>query len=93
MRRSDLISGEIFTALGILISVLTLQFPSPQGGHPGQSLFPRILAILFIFFGVIVIWNGWRPANVKTEESPAEEEAPPNKFNPILWVPSWSKTS
>ncbi|MCX5819978.1 MAG: tripartite tricarboxylate transporter TctB family protein [Deltaproteobacteria bacterium] len=76
----------MFAALGILIFVLTLHFPSLEGGHPGPSLFPRILAILFIFFGVIVIWRGWRSANVKTEESPAEEETPPNKFNPILVI-------
>ena len=86
MGSKDYIGGGIFIALGILIFSMTFSFPILDGGHPGPSLFPRVLAILFIFFGGIVVLQGWRSAKVKTEEFPEEEGPPPNKFNPILVI-------
>jgi len=85
MKTEDLIGGGIFTALGIFILILTFRFPSLEGGHPGPSLFPQILAILFIFFGGIVLFRGWRPAKEQAESS-SEEEIPitRNYFNPIF---------
>lgn len=86
MGSKDYIGGGIFIALGILIFSTTFSFPILDGGHPGPSLFPRVLAVLFIFFGGIVVLQGWRSAKVKTEESPEEEGPPPNRFNPILVI-------
>jgi putative tricarboxylic transport membrane protein len=85
MKRSDLEGGAIFVTLGIVILLLTLQFPTLEKGHPGPSLFPRILAVLFISFGAIVFLRG-----VKGEKkgAPAEiqgdEAVTPNYFNPIF---------
>jgi putative tricarboxylic transport membrane protein len=86
MRKSDLIGGGIFTALGIFIFVLTLQFPSLDGGHPGPSLFPRILALLFIIFGGTVLLQGWRGVGNGSEEAPPAEEIPisRNYSNPLF---------
>ena len=85
MGKSDRISGGIFTALGIFIFVLTLQFPSLDAGHPGPSLFPRILAVLFIFFGGIVLLQGWKDRNGAEEASPAEEiPASRSYLNPLF---------
>jgi len=85
MKRGDLIGGGIFTALGIFIFILTFQFPSLEGGHPGPSLFPRILAILFIFFGGIIVLRGLRAGKKEPESSPAEEiPVPRNYFDPIF---------
>ena len=86
MGSKDYIGGGIFIALGILIFSTTFSFPILDGGHPGPSLFPRVLAVLFIFFGGIVVLQGWRSAKVKTEESPEEEGPSPNRFNPILVI-------
>ena len=86
MGSKDYVGGGIFIILGILIFLMTLSFPILDGGHPGPSLFPRVLAILFIFFGGIVVLQGWRSTKVKTEVVPEEEGAPPNKFNPILVI-------
>ena len=86
MGSKDYVGGGIFIALGILIFSTTFSFPILDGGHPGPSLFPRVLAILFIFFGGIVVLQGWRSAKVKTEEFPEEEGPPPNRFNPILVI-------
>ncbi len=86
MGSKDYIGGGIFIALGILIFSTTFSYPILDGGHPGPSLFPRVLAILFIFFGGIVILQGWRSAKVKTEDSTEEEGPPPNRFNPILVI-------
>lgn len=86
MGKNDLISGGIFAALGMVIFLLTLQFPSLDASHPGPSLFPRILALLFIAFGGGVALQGWRSARVKKEKSPREEGPAPNRFNPILVI-------
>jgi len=86
MGRNDLISGGIFAALGVAIFIFTLHFPTLDARHPGPSLFPRILAILFVVFGGMIALHGWRSSRV-IEEKPAEEEGPaPNRFNPILVI-------
>jgi putative tricarboxylic transport membrane protein len=85
MKKSDLIGGGIFLALGAFIIILTLGFPTLDKGDPGPSLFPRILAILFISFGGIVFLRGWR-GEKEGGESEAQEEvsATRNYFNPIF---------
>ena len=90
MGKRDYIGGGIFACLGIFIWVYTWQFPvliDGGGRHPGPALFPRILATLFIFFGLIVILNGQRAGRSKTP--PVEEgvtESRLNYFNPFLVV-------
>ncbi len=81
----DYVGGGIFVALGIFIWAMTFRFPSLEGGHPGPSLFPRVLATLFIFFGAIVLLQGWKKTRVE-EEIPLEEDVPMNYFNPILVI-------
>jgi putative tricarboxylic transport membrane protein len=90
MGKNDIIGGGLFSCLGILIWVLTYPFPVlMEAGkrHPGPALFPRILATLFIFFGLLVILNGWRAARSKTP--PSEEKTAGlklNYFNPVLVI-------
>ncbi len=55
MDRNDFMGGGIFVALGISILILTIPFPSLDKDHPGPSLFPNILAALFIFFGAMLL--------------------------------------
>jgi putative tricarboxylic transport membrane protein len=85
MGKNDYIGGGIFTALGVFIWALTFQFPVLDDGHPGPSLFPRVLGTLFIFFGSMVILSGWRAGRAEAA-SPAEEEVRLNYFNPILVI-------
>ncbi len=85
MGSKDLIGGGIFTALGIFIFILTLRFPSLEGDHPGPGLFPAILAVLFVFFGGIVLYRGFRPVTEDgTEEGVGESTPPENYFNPLF---------
>ena len=85
MALKDLIGGGIFTALGIFIFILTLRFPSLDDNHPGPSLFPTILAVLFVFFGGIVLYRGFRPGKEGGAEATAEEALPrENYFNPLF---------
>jgi putative tricarboxylic transport membrane protein len=90
MGKNDYIGGGLFSCLGILIWVLTYSFPvliDAGKRHPGPALFPRILATLFILFGLMVILNGWRVARAKTP--PPEEGVAGlklNYYNPILVV-------
>ena len=81
----DTIGGGIFIALGIFIWAMSFRFPSLDGGHPGPSLFPRVLGTLFIFFGSIVVFHGWKTKRVE-EAIPPEEGIPLNNFNPILVI-------
>ena len=85
MGKNDYIGGGIFTSLGVFIWVLTFQFPVLDDGHPGPSLFPRVLGTLFIFFGALVILSGRRAARAK-EDPPPEEEIQLNYFNPLLVI-------
>jgi putative tricarboxylic transport membrane protein len=74
MGKKDCISGGIFAALGVVIWAFTFQFPTLPGGHPGPSLFPRVLATLFILFGSIVIRNGLLAGRSKTPAPPVTED-------------------
>ena len=85
MGRKDFIGGGIFMALGVFIWAMTFQFPVLDDGHPGPSLFPRVLGTLFIFFGSLVVYHGWKTRRVR-EETPLEDEVPLNYFNPILVI-------
>jgi putative tricarboxylic transport membrane protein len=85
MGKNDYIGGGIFTALGIFIWALTFGFPVLDDGHPGPSLFPRVLGTLFIFFGSLVILSGRRAGRTE-EAAPPEEEIQLNYFNPILVI-------
>jgi len=85
MGKNDYIGGGIFTALGVFIWVLTFQFPVLDDGHPGPSLFPRVLGTLFIFFGSMVILSGWRAGRAEAT-APPEEEVRVNYFNPMLVI-------
>ena len=58
MGKNDYIGAGIFIALGVFIWAVSFQFPVLPGGHPGPSLFPRVLGTLFIFFSLIVILQG-----------------------------------
>ena len=59
MRVSDIYTGLGSMFLGGIIFVLTVGFPTlAEGGWIGPALFPRILAILFIFFGAILVVEG-----------------------------------
>jgi putative tricarboxylic transport membrane protein len=85
MGKNDYIGGGIFTALGLFIWAMTFQFPVLDDGHPGPSLFPRVLGTLFIFFGTLVILSGRRAAKAN-QDPPAEEEVRLNYFNPLLVI-------
>jgi putative tricarboxylic transport membrane protein len=85
MGKNDYIGGGIFTALGIFIWALTFQFPVLDDGHPGPSLFPRVLGTLFILFGSMVILSGWRAGSSETPAPPGEE-VQLNYFNPFLVI-------
>lgn len=52
MKISDTAVGAGFVAAGVLIVAGTLQYPPLEGGHPGPSLFPRILGTLMAALGL-----------------------------------------
>jgi putative tricarboxylic transport membrane protein len=85
MGKKDYIGGGLFMALGVFLWAMTFQFPVLDDAHPGPSLFPRVLGTLFIIFGAMVVFNGWRSIKIK-EEANSEEQIPLNYFNPILVI-------
>jgi putative tricarboxylic transport membrane protein len=97
MGKNDYIGAGAFIALGVFIWAVSFQFPVLPGGHPGPSLFPRILGTLFIFFSLIVILEGWRKSKMPPPPTPIEtaEElregnviiiAEKNHFNSVLVI-------
>ncbi len=91
MGKNDYIGAGIFIALGVFIWAVSFQFPVLPGGHPGPSLFPRVLGTLFIFFSLIVIREGRRTSKTPP---PAEEDeggnvtliGEKNYFNAVLVI-------
>ena len=67
MKINDTIVGAGFVVAGALIIVGTLNYPSLDAGHPGPSLFPRLLGGLMAVFGGLVGVGGLR-ARDATEE-------------------------
>ncbi len=67
MKINDTIVGAGFVVAGALIIVGTLNYPSLDAGHPGPSLFPRLLGGLMAVFGALVGVGGLR-ARDATEE-------------------------
>jgi len=92
MGKNDYIGAGVFIALGVFIWAVSFQFPVLPGGHPGPSLFPRVLGTLFIFFSLIVILQGRRKS--KTPPPPAEDDeggnvtliGEKNYFNAVLVI-------
>ena len=64
MKISDTVVGAGFVAAGALIVVGTLNYPSLDAGHPGPSLFPRILGGLMAAFGGLVSLKGIQARDV-----------------------------
>lgn len=50
------ISGMIALSLGIAIWLYTGSFPELEDGHPGPALFPRLIALLFMFSGGLLFF-------------------------------------
>src|SRR5574341_1816486 len=57
---SDTVVGAGFVAAGALIVAGTLSYPTLEGGHPGPSLFPRILGTLMAALGAGLAVRGAR---------------------------------
>ena len=81
MKKNDIIAGSIFIALGIFIFSQTWNYPSPEEGHPGPDLFPNILALLFIGFGLALILKARRLISAE-----AEIISGPKKISNALFV-------
>ncbi len=64
MKISDTVVGAGFVAAGALIIAGTLNYPTLEAGHPGPSLFPRILGGLMAAFGGLVSAQGLRARDV-----------------------------
>jgi len=67
MKVSDTVVGAGFVAAGALIFSGTLGYPTLEAGHPGPSLFPRLLAGLMAVFGGFLSVQGIR-ARDETDE-------------------------
>jgi len=67
MRVSDTVVGAGFVAAGALIFSGTLGYPTLEAGHPGPSLFPRLLAGLMAVFGGFLSVQGIRARDVTDE--------------------------
>ena len=55
MRIHDGIIGAGFTLAGAAIFARTLAYPRLEGGAPGPALFPQVLAVLMVGFGVCLV--------------------------------------
>ncbi len=61
MKLSDTVLGGGAAILGAAAFLDTLSFPKMADGSPGPALFPQILGVLLVIFGIIVIVQSARP--------------------------------
>lgn len=55
MRVSNTAIGLGVIVFGIWVIAYSRHFPKMEEGYPGPSLFPMVLAVLFIFAGIVLI--------------------------------------
>ena len=55
MRVSNTVIGASTIAFGIWTILYSRHFPTMEEGYPGPSLFPMVLAVLFIISGIVLI--------------------------------------
>ncbi len=67
MKRSDAILGGAATLLGAAVYLMTLSFPKMADGAPGPALFPQILSVLMVFFGIVLVLNARHPHQEKSQ--------------------------
>jgi putative tricarboxylic transport membrane protein len=60
MRVSNKVIGLVIILFGGAVLIDTRSFPSLENGYPGPSLFPNILAVLFIIAGIVLVVQGVR---------------------------------
>ncbi len=60
MRVSNTAIGLFQIVFGIAVFLYARTFPDLENGMPGPSLFPAVLAVLFIFTGIILVVQGVR---------------------------------
>lgn len=58
MRVSNTAIGLFLIIFALAVIIHTQTFPSLDNGYPGPSLFPRVLAVLFILAGIGLIIQG-----------------------------------
>ena len=58
MRVSNTVIGLIIIMFGGGVLIDTRSFPTLENGYPGPSLFPNILAVLFIIAGIVLVVQG-----------------------------------
>jgi putative tricarboxylic transport membrane protein len=84
MKISDAVVGAGFVAAGALIFSGTLNYPTLGAGHPGPSLFPRILGGLMAFFGGVLSVHGFRSRDVTDEVAWLQLHRNPSFINAMV---------
>lgn len=54
MRLGDVFIGGAAAVLGAATILVSLSFPQMPGGAPGPALFPQLLGVMLIGFGIVV---------------------------------------
>jgi putative tricarboxylic transport membrane protein len=60
MRVSNTAIGLFLVLFAAVVLWHVQSFPSLDNGYPGPALFPSVLAVLFIFCGIVLIFQGIR---------------------------------
>ncbi len=84
MKVSDTVVGAGFVVAGALIFSGTLNYPTLEAGHPGPSLFPRILAGLMAIFGSFLSVQGIRTRDMTDEVAWLQLHRNPSFINAMV---------
>jgi putative tricarboxylic transport membrane protein len=84
MKISDTVVGAGFVAAGALIFSGTLGYPTLEAGHPGPSLFPRLLGALMTVLGAMLSVQGFRARDVTDEVAWLQLHRNPSFINAMV---------
>ena len=59
-RRLDTVTGSVIIALACFVLAYSSTFPPAKGTDFGPSLFPRVVAVVLLFLGILVLVHVWR---------------------------------
>ena len=64
----DAVSGVALLALSLWLWYFTASFPQLDGGYPGPSLFPRLIALGLGFAGIVLLIQSFRSKSLAKKQ-------------------------
>mgnify|MGYP000431801934 CR=1 FL=1 len=58
--KTDIVTGTGVIGFAIFVLAYSMRFPAARGTDFGPALFPRVIASILVFLGLLVLLQAWR---------------------------------